>query len=120
MEISATKVKELRETTGAGMMDCKRALVECAGDFDKAVLYLREKGLAAAAKRAGRETAEGIIDAYIHMGGKIGVLIEVNCETDFVAKNAQFQALVHDLAMQVAAANEARFAGSGSRGDGRG
>ena len=105
MEISATKVKELRETTGAGMMDCKRALVECAGDFDKAVLYLREKGLAAAAKRAGRETAEGIIDAYIHMGGKIGVLIEVNCETDFVAKNAQFQALVHDLAMQVAAAN---------------
>jgi elongation factor Ts len=105
MEISATQVKELREVTGAGMMDCKRALMECQGDFEKAMVYLREKGLASAAKRADRETTEGMIDAYIHMGGRIGVLIEVNCETDFVAKNAQFQALVHDLALQVAAAN---------------
>ncbi len=105
MEISATQVKELREATGAGMMDCKRALVECQGNYEKATVFLREKGLAAAAKRAERETSEGMIDAYIHMGGRIGVLIEVNCETDFVAKNAQFQALVHDLALQVAAAN---------------
>ncbi len=103
MEITASLVKDLRERTGAGMMDCKKALLETLGDLDKAIIVLREKGLAAAAKRAGRETSEGMVDAYIHMGGKIGVLIEVNCETDFVAKNAQFQALVHDLAMQVAA-----------------
>lgn len=105
MEITATMVKELREKTGAGMMDCKKALVGCEGNMEKAVVFLREKGLAAASKRAGRETSEGMVDAYIHMGGKIGVLIEVNCETDFVAKNAQFQSLVHDLALQVAAAN---------------
>lgn len=103
MEITASLVKDLRERTGAGMMECKKALLETLGDLDKAIIVLREKGLAAAAKRAGRETSEGMVDAYIHMGGKIGVLIEVNCETDFVAKNAQFQALVHDLAMQVAA-----------------
>lgn len=105
MEITATMVKELREKTGAGMMDCKKALVGCEGNMEKAVVFLREKGLAAASKRSGRETSEGMVDAYIHMGGKIGVLIEVNCETDFVAKNAQFQSLVHDLALQVAAAN---------------
>ncbi|HAN87087.1 MAG: translation elongation factor Ts [Bacillota bacterium] len=103
MEITASMVKELRERTGAGMMDCKRALVETEGDFDKAVIFLREKGLAAASKRAGRETAEGVVDSYIHMGGRIGVLIEVNCETDFVAKTDQFRTLARDLAMQVAA-----------------
>lgn len=103
MEITASMVKELRERTGAGMMDCKKALVETGGDFDKAIVFLREKGLAAASKRAGRETAEGMVDSYIHMGGRIGVLIEVNCETDFVAKTDQFRTLVRDLAMQVAA-----------------
>lgn len=103
MEITASMVKELRERTGAGMMDCKRALVETNGDFDKAVTLLREKGLAAASKRAGRETAEGVVESYIHMGGRIGVLIEVNCETDFVAKTDQFRTLARDLAMQVAA-----------------
>ncbi|HOB42420.1 MAG TPA: translation elongation factor Ts [Bacillota bacterium] len=103
MEITASMVKELRERTGAGMMDCKRALVETNGDFDNAVTLLREKGLAAASKRAGRETAEGVVESYIHMGGRIGVLIEVNCETDFVAKTDQFRTLARDLAMQVAA-----------------
>ena len=96
-------IKELRERTQAGIMDCKRALQETDGDMEKAVTYLREKGLAAAAKRAGRTAKEGIVDAYIHMGGRLGVLIEVNCETDFVARNDVFQELVRDLAMQVAA-----------------
>ena len=105
--ISAQQVKELRETTGAGMMDCKKALVETNGDMDKAVDYLREKGLAAAAKKAGRIAAEGIVESYIHGGGKIGVMIEVNCETDFVAKTPEFHSFVRDLAMQVAAANPA-------------
>lgn len=104
-EISAGMVKELREMTGAGMMDCKKALVACEGDMDKAVVYLREKGLAKAAKRSEREASEGVVDSYIHGGGRIGVLIEVNCETDFVARNEQFRTLVHKLAMQVAAAN---------------
>ncbi|HHT02076.1 MAG TPA: translation elongation factor Ts [Firmicutes bacterium] len=104
-EISAGMVKELREMTGAGMMDCKKALVACEGDMDKAVVYLREKGLAKAAKRSEREASEGVVDSYIHGGGRIGVLIEVNCETDFVARNEQFRTLVHELAMQVAAAN---------------
>ncbi len=103
-EITAAMVKELRERTGAGMMDCKKALTETGGDLQKAVDYLREKGLAAAAKKAGRVTTEGLIDAYIHPGGKVGVLLEVNCETDFVARTDDFRALVHDLAMQVAAA----------------
>lgn len=103
--ISAQQVKELRESTGAGMMDCKKALVETNGDMDKAVDYLREKGLAAAAKKAGRIAAEGIVESYIHGGGKIGVMIEVNCETDFVAKTPEFHSFVRDLAMQVAAAN---------------
>ncbi|GFN23859.1 MAG: translation elongation factor Ts [Thermoanaerobacteraceae bacterium] len=102
--ISAADVKELRSRTGAGMMDCKRALEETGGDMDKAIEYLRMKGLAAAAKKAGRATSEGIVDAYIHGGGRIGVLIEVNCETDFVARTDEFKQLVHDLAMQVAAA----------------
>lgn len=103
--ISAQQVKELRETTGAGMMDCKRALTETDGDMAKAVDFLREKGLAAAAKKSGRIAAEGLVDSYIHGAGRIGVLIEVNCETDFVAKTPEFHAFVRDLAMQVAAAN---------------
>ncbi len=103
--IKAAVVKELREKTGAGMMDCKKALVEAEGDFDKAVTLLREKGLSAAAKKSGRVTAEGLVDAYIHMGGKIGVLLEVNCETDFVAKNEEFKEFVRNLCMQIAATN---------------
>ncbi|CCO09445.1 translation elongation factor Ts [Desulforamulus hydrothermalis] len=103
-EISASMVKELRERTGAGMMDCKKALAEVGGDMEKAVEFLREKGLAAAAKKAGRIAAEGIVEAYIHGGGRIGVLVEINCETDFVAKNEDFRALAKDIAMQIAAA----------------
>jgi elongation factor Ts len=103
-EVSAQQVKDLREKTGAGFMDCKTALRETSGDFDGAVRYLRERGLAAAAKKAGRATAEGVIGSYIHAGGKIGVLIEVNCETDFVARTDDFQQFVRNLAMQVAAA----------------
>ena len=99
---SASDVKDLRERTGAGMMDCKRALEEADGDVEKAVVLLRDRGLAAAAKRAGRDAREGIVASYIHPGGRGGVLIEVNCETDFVARTEQFQKLVRDLAMQVA------------------
>lgn len=105
MSISASAVKDLRERTGAGMMDCKKALVETQGDLDKAIEYLRKKGLAAAEKRAGRIASEGVVGSYIHMGGRIGVLIEVNCETDFVARTEKFQELVRSLAMQVAASN---------------
>lgn len=103
-EVSAQQVKDLREKTGAGFMDCKTALRESAGDLEGAVRYLRERGLAAAAKKAGRATAEGVIGSYIHAGGKIGVIIEVNCETDFVARTDDFQGFVRNLAMQVAAA----------------
>ena len=102
---TANDVKTLRERTGAGMMDCKNALVECDGDMDKAIDYLREKGIAKAAKKAGRIAAEGIVDSYIHMGGRVGVLLEVNCETDFVANGDMFRTLVHDIALQIAAAN---------------
>jgi elongation factor Ts len=101
-DISAQAVKELREKTGAGFMDCKRALEETSGDIDAAVVLLRERGHAAAAKKSDREVREGLVGSYIHAGGRIGVLIEVNCETDFVARNEQFQKLVKDLAMQVA------------------
>jgi elongation factor Ts len=101
-EISAGLVKELRERTGAGFMDCKRALEETGGDLEKSVALLRERGVAAAAKKAGREAREGLVGSYIHTGGKVGVLIEVNCETDFVARTEEFQKLVRDLAMQVA------------------
>jgi elongation factor Ts len=104
MSISAEMVRKLREETGAGMMECKSALVEAAGDAEKARDILRKKGLAAAAKKAGRATSEGVIASYIHPGSKVGVLLEVNCETDFVAKTPEFQALVKDIAMQVAAA----------------
>ncbi|HOB91812.1 MAG: translation elongation factor Ts [Bacillota bacterium] len=103
MTISAEMVKKLRERTGAGMMDCKKALVEAEGDIEKAIVILRERGLAAAAKKAGRTASEGLVDSYIHLGGRVGVLIEVNCETDFVAKTDEFKQLVRDLAMQVAA-----------------
>ena len=103
-EISASAVKELREKTGAGMMDCKKALTESGGDFAKAEEYLRKKGLASAAKKAGRAATEGAVTSYVHLGGKIGVLVEVNCETDFAARNEAFQALTKDIAMHVAAA----------------
>ena len=101
---TAQDVKKLRDKTNAGMMDCKKALTECNGDMDKAIDYLREKGMAAAAKKADRIAAEGAVGSYIHMGGKIGVLVEVNCETDFVARSDKFLALVKDIAMHIAAA----------------
>lgn len=104
-EVTAAMVKELREQTGAGMMDCKKALTECDGNMEKAAEALREKGLAKAAKKAGRIASEGVVDSYIHMGGRIGVLVEVNCETDFVAKTPAFKDFVHDIAMHIAAAN---------------
>jgi elongation factor Ts len=105
MEISAQQVKELREKTGAGMLDCKKALSESKGDMEQAIVYLRKKGLASAQKKAGRAAAEGMVGHYIHMGGKIGVLVEVNCETDFAARSDDFQALVKDIAMHIAALN---------------
>jgi elongation factor Ts len=100
--ITAAAVKELREQTGAGMMDCKRALGDADGDMTRAILLLRERGLSSAAKKSGREAREGLVSSYIHTGGRVGVLIEVNCETDFVARTEQFQRLVKDLAIQVA------------------
>ena len=105
MEISASLVKELRERTGAGLMDCKAALQESAGDVDKAIEYLRIKGLAKAQKKSGRDTSEGLVYSYIHPGSRIGVLVEVNCETDFVARTDDFQQFVRDVAMQVAASS---------------
>src|SRR5262245_25734922 len=104
-EVSAAVVRELRDKTGAGMMDCKKALAEVGGDMEKAVDWLRTKGLASASKKAGRATREGLIYAYVHTGGKVGVLIEVNCESDFVARTDDFQELCKDLGMQVAAAS---------------
>lgn len=103
-EVNAAQVKELRERTGAGMMDCKKALTECSCDMDKAIDFLREKGLAAAAKKEGRIAAEGTVEAYIHGGGRIGVLLEINCETDFVSRGDEFKQLAKDIAMQIAAA----------------
>ncbi len=104
MDISANLVKELREKTGAGMMDCKKALVETSGNFDKAVEFLRKKGIASAEKKAGRATKEGTVSSYIHGEGRVGVLVEVNCETDFVAKTEQFRNFVKDVSMHIAAA----------------
>ena len=104
-KINAEMVKQLREKTGTGIMDCKQALSECDGDLEKAIDFLRKKGLATAAKRAGRALTEGIIQPYIHMGGKLGVLVEVNCETDFVARNGDFQEFAKNIAMQIAATN---------------
>lgn len=103
--ITSDQVKKLREKTGAGMMDCKRALEETGGDMDAAIEYLRKKGAATAAKRADRETNQGVVEAYIHAGGRIGAMVELNCETDFVAKTPQFKTLAHDIAMQIAAMN---------------
>jgi len=105
MELNATVVKELREKTGAGFLDCKKALAETDGNLEKAVDYLRQKGLAAAAKKADRVAADGAVGAYVHPGGKIGVLVEINCQTDFVARTTEFQALLKDMAMQIAAAS---------------
>lgn len=105
--ISAGMVKELRAKTGSGIMDCKQALKECEGDTQKAIEFLRKKGLATAQKRSGRDTSEGVVQSYIHMGGKIGVLVEVNCESDFVAKNDDFLNFAKDVAMHIAAANPA-------------
>ena len=105
IKVSAAMVKQLREKTGAGMMDCKEALAECEGDVSKAVDFLRKKGLATAAKRAGRAMSEGVIASYIHMGGKLGTIVEVNCETDFVAKNEDFIEFTKNIAMHVAATN---------------
>jgi elongation factor Ts len=105
MEVTIQMIKELRERTSAGINDCKKALVDAEGDMDKAAVLLREKGLAAAAKRAGRVASEGIVDSYIHGGGRIGVLVEVNCETDFVAQNEKFRSFVRDVAMQIAASS---------------
>ncbi len=107
MTITAEQVKALREATGAGVMECKSALVEAGGDMEKATLILRTRGLASAAKKAGRTTAEGLVGSYIHPGGKLGVLVEVNCESDFVARTEVFQTLVKEIAMQIAAANPA-------------
>ncbi|MGZ6124068.1 MAG: translation elongation factor Ts, partial [Myxococcales bacterium] len=104
-EVTSAMVKDLREKTGAGMMDCKKALLESGADVDKAITWLREKGLATAGKKAGRSATEGAVGSYIHLGGKIGVLVEVNCETDFTARNEKFQALVKDVAMQIAWSN---------------
>ncbi|MEX1139488.1 MAG: translation elongation factor Ts [Bacteroidota bacterium] len=101
--VSTELIKELREKTGAGMMDCKRALEESGGDMQKAIEVLRKKGAATAAKRADKETNQGVVEAYIHAGGRIGAMVELNCETDFVAKTADFKSLAHDIAMQIAA-----------------
>ncbi len=105
MSISVSNIKELRDQTGVGMMDCKKALTEAAGDMEKAMDILRQKGLAMASKKASRDASEGLVSSYIHMGGKIGVLVEVNCETDFVAKTDDYQEMVKDIAMHIAAAN---------------
>ena len=103
--ITAEMVKKLRAKTGAGMMECKKALQETGGDKEKAINLLREKGLSSASKRAGRIAAQGVVDAYIHLGGKVGVMVEVNCETDFVARNEEFRSFVRDICLQVAATN---------------
>jgi elongation factor Ts len=108
-EISAKQVKELRDKTGAGMMDCKKALIESNGDLTEAIEWLRKKGLASAGKKVGRLTAEGLVDSYIHTGGRIGVLVELNCETDFVARNEAFKQLVQDIAKQIAACPNVEF-----------
>jgi elongation factor Ts len=101
--ITATQVKTLRDRTGAGMMDCKAALEECSGDIERAILILRQRGVVAAQRKASREAREGLVEAYVHLGGRIGVLVEVLCETDFVARNDRFRAFAHDVALQIAA-----------------
>jgi elongation factor Ts len=105
VEVNVAQVKQLREATGTGVLDCRKALLETKGDFEKAVAYLREKGLAAAAKRAGREARQGVLDLYSHGSGRVGVMVEVNCETDFVARTEEFRRFAHEVALQIAAAN---------------
>ena len=109
VEISAKLVKELRDKTGAGMMDCKKALTESGGDMEKAMEWLRQKGITSAEKKAGKTTAEGLVGSYIHTGGRVGVLVEINCQTDFVARNEAFQALIKDVAMQIAASPNVEY-----------
>ena len=111
MDITADQVKELRQRTGIGVMECKEALTECAGDIEKAIAVLRKKGAARAQERMNREASQGVIHSYIHMEGKLGVLVEVNCESDFVARNEEFKGLAKNIAMQIAAANP-RFVSS--------
>jgi elongation factor Ts len=118
-EVTVEQVRELRESTGAGIMDCKRALQDANGSLDGALAILREKGLASAAKRAGRTANQGVIESYIHSGGRIGVLVELNCETDFVARTEDFRALAHDIAMQIAAMDPDSFADEASDGGAR-
>jgi elongation factor Ts len=108
LEVTAQHVKELRERTGAGIMDCRRALVEAEGHMDRAADLLRERGIETAAKKAGREARQGLVESYIHAGGRVGAMIELNCETDFVARNPQFRELAHEIAMQIAAMNPSR------------
>jgi elongation factor Ts len=105
VEVNVAQVKQLREATGTGVLDCRKALLETKGDFEKAVAYLREKGLAAAAKRTGREARQGVLDLYSHGSGRVGVMVEVNCETDFVARTEEFRRFAHEVALQIAAAN---------------
>ncbi|HEX5504676.1 MAG TPA: translation elongation factor Ts [Thermomicrobiales bacterium] len=112
--VSTADVKKLRERTGAGIMDCRNALVETGGDFDKAANLLRERGVESAIKKTGREAKQGLIEPYIHAGGRVGVLVELNCETDFVARTEQFRALAHDIALQVAATNPPSVGGDGA------
>ena len=118
MATSTELIKELREKTGAGIMECKRAIEDATGDLGKAEQLLKERGLAKAAKKVGREANQGIVDSYIHAGGRIGALVEVNCETDFVARNEEFRALVHEIAMQVAAMNPTRISADEPSADG--
>src|ERR687883_708531 len=118
MPSSTELIKELREKTGAGIMECKRAIEDATGDLSRAEQLLKERGLAKAAKKMDREANQGVIDSYIHAGGRIGAMVEVNCETDFVARNDEFKALVHDIAMQVAAMNPSRLSSDEPSADG--
>lgn len=118
LEVSAQQVKELRERTGAGVMDCRRALVEASGDMKRAAALLEQQGIERAEKKTGREAGQGLVEAYIHTGGRVGALVELNCETDFVARNPQFRELAREIAMQVAAMNPARIGNEPADGDG--
>jgi elongation factor Ts len=118
LQVTTEQVKALRERTGAGIMDCRRALVDASGDMDRAAEMLRERGIERAEKKAGREARQGLVESYIHAGGRVGALVELNCETDFVARNPQFRELAHEIAMQVAAMNPARVGDEPTNGDG--
>ena len=117
MEVTAAQVKTLRERTGAGIMDCRRALLDTDGDMERAVVLLRDQGIERAEKKAGREARQGLIEAYIHAGGRVGAMVELNCETDFVARNPQFRELAHELAMQVAAMNPSHVGDAAADGE---